>query len=108
MVNVIFSNTEENICHANMDSQIDILNADFSATKSDLNQTPSLFSSAKGDMNVYFTMAEVNHKTSCKSSWGILDAMKSSKRGGIDATDSTHYLNTWVYEIGGVRETFVQ
>ncbi|WP_304235713.1 zinc metalloprotease [Jiulongibacter sediminis] len=101
VVNVIYSNADENISMAQIQSQIDILNADFSASNNDLNQVPSLFSSSVGDMDIHFTLATVNRKSSNKTSWGTRDAMKSSKRGGIDATDPENNLNIWVCEIGG-------
>ena len=101
VVNVLYSNANENISDAQIQSQIDVLNKDFSATNSDLSLVPSAFSSAVSNLEIQFVLSSVVRKSSTKTSWGTRDAMKSAKKGGIDPTTPTTKLNLWVCNIGG-------
>lgn len=84
-----------------IDTQIAILNADFNNSNSNTNSVPSEFASLVANVNITYTLAGVVSKPSSKATWGTNDAMKDSSQGGIDATDSSTYLNIWVCEIGG-------
>lgn len=102
VVNVIYNTAQQNISDAQIASQIDVLNKDFSATNGDisgLNNT--VFAGMGSNVNIHFTLVATNRKQSTKTSWGTRDAMKSSKKGGIDPTDPTTKLNIWVCNIGG-------
>ncbi len=101
VVNVLYANANENISAAQIQSQIDVLNRDFSATNSDLGLVPSAFTSAVSNLEYQFVLSSVVRKASNKISWGTRDAMKSSKKGGIDPTSPTTTLNMWVCNIGG-------
>ena len=101
VVNVIYSNANENISNAQIQSQIDVLNKDFSATNTDLGLVPSAFASAVSNFEIQFTLSSVVRKSSSKTSWGTRDAMKSAKKGGINATSPATTLNLWVCNIGG-------
>ncbi|AWM14916.1 zinc metalloprotease [Flavobacterium sp. NRK F10] len=101
VVNVLYNSASENISLAQIQSQIDILNQDFNGNNPDFNQVPSLFSGVKADIGISFVLDNVIRKSTRKSSWGTRDAMKSSKRGGIDATSPDTKLNIWVCTIGG-------
>ncbi len=101
VVNVLYSNANENISAAQIQSQIDVLNKDFSATNSDLSLVPSAFSSAVSNLEIQFVLSSVVRKATTKTSWGTRDAMKSAKKGGIDPTTPTTKLNLWVCNIGG-------
>ena len=101
VVNVLYGNANENISDAQIQSQIDILNQDFSATNSDLSLVPSAFTSAVSNLEYQFVLSSVVRKAGNKASWGTRDAMKSSKKGGINPTSPTTTLNIWVCNIGG-------
>ena len=101
VVNVLYSNANENISAEQIQSQIDVLNKDFSATNSDLSLVPSAFSSAVSNLEIQFVLSSVVRKASTKTSWGTRDAMKNAKKGGIDPTTPTTKLNIWVCNIGG-------
>lgn len=100
VVNVLYSNSGENISDAQIKSQIDILNADFNATNTDFG-TKTPFDNVKTSMKFTFTLKTTNRQASTKTSWGTRDAMKSSRTGGIDPTDPARNLNIWVCNIGG-------
>jgi hypothetical protein len=101
VVNVLYRTAAENISLAQIQSQIDVLNKDFNATNSDFNQVPALFSGVKANVGISFVLDQVVRKSTTKTSWGTRDAMKSSKKGGLDAISPTTKLNMWVCTIGG-------
>jgi len=100
-VNVLYNTSEQNISDAQIKSQIDVLNADFTAANKDLSLTPDLFKSTTSNLNIKFTLVNVIRKYSTKPRWGTTDAMKSSQKGGIDPTNPETSLNIWVCNIGG-------
>ena len=101
MVINILESSPGNVTQAQIESQIKILNEDFKNNNPNTSSAPSEFSSLVADVDITFTVANINRKTSNKSSWGTRDAMKKSKRGGINPTDPANNLNIWVCEIGG-------
>lgn len=97
VVNVIYRTATENISLAQIQSQIDVLNEDFSATNADYSNTPALFQSVQsGNIDVRFVLDTVIRKSSTKTSWTTNNAMKSTATGGINATSPTTKLNLWV------------
>lgn len=101
VVNVLYKTAAENISDAQIQSQIDVLNKDFTATNSDFNSTPSLFAGVATNVDITFELVTINRKATTKTSWGTRDAMKKSKQGGINPTSPTTTLNLWVCTIGG-------
>ena len=101
VVNVLYKTNSENISLTQIQSQIDVLNEDFNAANSDFNQVPSTFSGVKANVGISFVLDAVYRKSTTKTSWGTADAMKKTKRGGLDPTSPTTKLNLWVCTIGG-------
>ena len=102
VVNVLYKTTAQNISLAQIQSQIDVLNADFAATNSDYNNTPSLYQGVRsGSTGITFVLETVVRKKTNKTSWSTNNAMKSSTQGGISATSPTTKLNMWVCNMGG-------
>ncbi|HEX9958679.1 MAG TPA: zinc metalloprotease [Fibrella sp.] len=101
VVNVIHNGAEENISDLQIQSQITVLNQDFRKTNRDVSSLPSRFSGLASDMEIQFVLLKTVRKASTKTSWGTRDAMKSSKKGGIDPFDPANNLNIWVCNIGG-------
>lgn len=103
VVNVLYNvrRPQENISDAQIQSQIDVLNRDFSATNADVGQTPQPFAGVVAGFDVQFTLAKVVRKVSYRDSWGYRDHMKLERRGGIAATEPTKFLNIWICKIGG-------
>lgn len=100
-VHVIYNTSQQNISDAQINSQIAVLNDDFSATNSDLGQVPEEFAGLVADSEIQFTLAGVTRKASTRTSWGTNDAMKSSSNGGVDVITPETHLNIWVCNIGG-------
>ncbi|QZK90004.1 zinc metalloprotease [Flavobacterium sp. CHNK8] len=101
VVNVLYNSAAENISLAQIQSQIDVLNADFNATNADFSSTPALFSGVAANVGITFVLETVNRKSTSKTSWGTRDAMKKTKQGGLDPTSPTTKLNMWACTIGG-------
>lgn len=111
VVHVLYRTTSENISDAQIQTQIDVLNKDFSATNSDIGNVPSLFSGLVANSEVQFCLATqdpngaattgITRKSTTKTSWGTNDAVKKSSQGGTDPWNAANYLNIWVCNIGG-------
>jgi len=111
VVHVVYNNSTENISNAQINSQIAVLNADFSASNSDISSVPSLFSSRVGDANIQFVLADtdpsgnpssgITRTSTTRSSFGTNNTVKFNSQGGKDAWPSNQYLNLWVCDISG-------
>ena len=100
-VHVIYSNANENISEAQINSQIAVLNEDFTATNGDVGQVPAEFAGLVADSEIEFTLAGVTRKSSTRTSWGTNDAMKFASNGGVDVVTPGTHMNIWVCNIGG-------
>jgi hypothetical protein len=101
VVNVLYKTAAENISDAQIQSQIDVLNQDFTATNADFGSTPALFAGVAANVDITFELVKINRKATTKTSWGTRDAMKKTKQGGLDPTTPTTTLNIWACTIGG-------
>ena len=102
VVNVLYKTAAENVSLAQIQSQIDVLNADFSASNSDIGSIPATFQGVQsGDAGVRFVLDQVIRKVTSKSSWRTDDAMKKSSRGGIDPTSPNTKMNLWCCTLSG-------
>jgi len=88
VVHVLYSNSNENISSAQIQSQIDVLNEDYRRLNGDANQVPNEFSSVASDIEVEFVMATtdpngnptsgITRKSTSRTSWGTNDDMKKN------------------------------
>lgn len=102
VVNVLWKTNAQNISDAQIQSQIDVLNQDFSATNSDYGNIPSTFTGvASGDINVSFVLDQIKRKQTNKNSWQTNDAVKKNAQGGLNPTSPTTKLNIWVCNLAG-------
>lgn len=101
VVNVLYRTASENISDAQIQSQIDVLNRDYTATNTDFSQIPAEFAPVAANIGITFELVKINRKSTTKTSWGTRDAMKKTKQGGLDPTSPTTNLNLWVCTIGG-------
>lgn len=101
VVNVLYRTAAENISDTQIQSQIDVLNKDFTATNADFASTPAEFAGVAANVGITFELAGINRKATTKTSWGTRDAMKSTKKGGLDPTSPATTLNLWACKIGG-------
>ena len=91
-------------------SQIDVLNADFAGLNADSVNIPAAFKSRFGKSELRFCLAQRTPQnapttgiqrlaTSTQSFPGESDPIKYSSMGGADAWDVNKYLNIWVCEM---------
>jgi len=100
VVHVLYNTAVQNISDAQVQSQIDVLNEDFSAVNKDYNNYDAGYGSVKGDMDINFCLVQVIHKQTKHKSFGTNDNMKFNQRGGSDAVDPMHVFNIWVCNLG--------
>ena len=96
-VHVVYSNSNENISDAQINSQIAVLNDDFRRTNNDANNTPSAFAGVAADTEITFSLAGTFRNASTTTAWGTNNAVKSAYP---PVTPETH-MNIWVANIGG-------
>jgi hypothetical protein len=101
VVNVLYKTAAENISDAQIQSQIDVLNKDFTATNPDFANTPAEFAGVAANVGITFELKQIIRKSTTKTSWGTADAMKKTSKGGLAPTSPTTNLNLWVCTIGG-------
>lgn len=100
VVNVLYNTDAENISEAQIQSQIDVLNKDFTAKNSDFKTIPDEFAARAANVDITFELAEIVRKSTTRTSWGFKDEMKKSKYGGINPTSPSTTLNIWACKIG--------
>ena len=111
VVHVVYNSPTENISDAQIQSQIDILNADFRRLNSDTINTPQPFTLVAADTEIEFCLASrdpdgnttngITRTSTTQTSFSTNDGVKFSASGGVDAWNTTKYLNIWVCDIGG-------
>jgi Pregnancy-associated plasma protein-A len=101
VVNVVYKTAAQNISAAQIQTQIDVLNADFAATNSDVANVPTIFQGVKaGNTGVSFVLDQVIRRSTTKTSFTTNDAMKKSA-SGIAPTSPTTKLNMWSCNMSG-------
>lgn len=111
VVHVIYANATQNISQAQIQSQLDVLNDDYSKLNADTTNIPPAFRSVAGNMQIRFELAKrdpngdpttgITRTQTNKSAFSDDDAMKFASRGGHDIWDRDKYLNIWVCNMGG-------
>lgn len=107
VVHVVWHTAAENISDAKIQSQLDVLNADFRRLNADASSTPSAFAGVAADARIEFALA--TRAPDCTATTGITrtetavtgwtrnqTGMLSAAGGGHDPWDVTKYLNIWV------------
>ncbi len=95
---VVYSNSQENISQAQIESQIAVLNEDYAGTNSDISGVPSEFTSVTSvSSGIQFVLANVERHSDSRTSWGTNDAVKYD----YPPTSPSTTLNMWICNIGG-------
>jgi PKD repeat protein len=95
---VVYSNSQENISDAQVQSQITVLNEDYGGSNSDLNNVPSEFTPVTSSgTGIQFVLDGIERHSDNTSSWGTNDAVKSAYPPESPDTK----LNMWICNIGG-------
>ena len=111
VVHVVYKNNTENISDAQIQSQIDVLNEDFSRTNQDASNTPFDFLPYAADMQIEFCLAKrylgvpttgiVRKQTNLAEFPLYSDSIFFTNYGGSSAWNTNRYLNIWVCNISG-------
>ncbi len=118
VVHVVYKNPMENISTAQVLSAIDIINKDYRRLNADTAATPLIFSAIAADCKIEFCLATVDPNGNSTSgitrtsttvtgfdpgtSNGVNysnDLVKYTSTGGIDAWNTSQYLNIWICDL---------
>jgi len=110
VVHILYNSSTQNISDAQVQSQIDVLNADYRKQNADTARIPGYFSPLAADCGFQFVLAGLDtsgkpstgivRKHTVASSFSLNDNIKYTARGGDDAWDRDRYLNIWVGNLG--------
>ncbi len=107
VVHVVYRLARENITDKQIQTQIDVLNEDYSATNADLAGLPAPWKGLATDSGIRFELAKedphgkpstgiTRKKTTAKGFKQASNPVKHSATGGTNAWDTSKYLNIWV------------
>lgn len=94
-----------------VNSQLQVLNEDFSASNDDIGDVPSSFKNDIGNAAIHFELAKINEfgkaqaglnyklKPASFTGYSPLDNQMKLPQGGIAPWDNTKYINVWVTNI---------
>ena len=110
VVHVVWNTTAENLSAAQVQSQIDVLNADFRRLNADAVNTPAGFQSVAADCEIQFCLAQrdpngnattgIEWRQTTVTSFSTNDNVKRTANGGMDPWPAGSYLNLWVCDLG--------
>lgn len=112
VVHVVYNTSQQNISDGQIQSQIDVLNADYRRTNVDAMMTPSVWTSIAADCEIEFCLATtdpngnstngITRTQTSNTSFSLQsNDVKSSSAGGKDAWPNADYLNMWVCNLSG-------
>jgi PKD repeat protein len=111
VAHVVYRTSSQNISDAQIQSQIDVLNADYRKLNADTSNTPSAFAQYAADVEFEFCLATTDPNGA--STTGITRTQTSiqdigstndyyyTSLGGDDIWDRDKYMNIWICEISG-------
>ena len=112
VVHVVWNTNNQNISDTQIQSQIDVLNADFNRTNIDTIMTPSVWKSIATDCDINFCLATtdpnenittgITRTQTSQNSFSMNgDPVMSVADGGTDPWPQNDYLNIWVCKLTG-------
>ncbi len=106
VVHVVYRTPDQNLPDRQVTSQIAVFNQDFRARNADLSKVPYPFRRLVGDARLEFRLATkdargqptsgITRTHTQRASFNTDDAVKRRATGGVDAWDTSRYLNIWV------------
>jgi hypothetical protein len=108
----IVLNNPASVTDAQVTSQIAVLNQDFRKLNADTNLIPAPFKGLAADSEIQFCLANIDPNgnpttgitrttTSVPAFTADYDSVKFTSMGGIDAWNTSNYLNIWVCNLAG-------
>lgn len=118
VVHVIYKTAEQNISYEQIQSQIDVLNEDFSGNSYNKAKIPDVWKNLNDDSNIRFHLARkdpagnpasgITRTPTTLDAFPVSNQMKSTATGGQDAWPDTIYLNIWVCNLANNVLGFAQ
>jgi hypothetical protein len=116
VVHVVYRVTAENISDAQIQSQIDVLNEDYSKTNADISNIPTAFAGVAANSQIQFCLAQqtpngqatngIERVQTTATGFTDNNAVKfldlnaaGQNEGGTPAWDPTRYFNLWVCKL---------
>jgi hypothetical protein len=106
IAHVLYKDDADNISDAQVASQIEVLNEDFSGRNTDLEKVPEPFKEFVGTLGLEFFLADVDpfgaatngitRRQTGVQAFSVDDSMKADASGGTSPWDTARYLNIWV------------
>jgi hypothetical protein len=101
IVHVVYKLAQQNISDAQINSQIAVLNKDFSATNTDKSRVPTPFKGLVTSAHIQFRLVKVTRTKTSQNSFTFDDGVKKASTGGIAPIDPKKNLNIWVCALSG-------
>jgi hypothetical protein len=111
VVHVVYRTDAENISDAQVKSQIDSLNRDYTQKNPDQSTIPGAWKGLAGNPNIQFTLATkdpngkattgITRTKTTRDSFGTGDTVKTKAGGGHPPWQSNRFLNLWACTLGG-------
>jgi hypothetical protein len=111
VVHIVYNSSAQNISDAQVQSQIDVLNADYRKQNADTVHIPEYFGPLAADCGFRFVLATLDtngnatrgivRRHTAVSSFTVNDNIKFAALGGDNAWDRDRYLNIWVGNLSG-------
>jgi uncharacterized protein YoxC len=110
VVHVVYSSAKQNISDEQIQSQIQVLNLDYSAQNEDISNVPEPFKPFIGDARIQFALATkdpagnattgITRTHTSRMEFAVQAKVTSPAQGGAAAWDPARYLNIWVCRLG--------
>ncbi len=112
VVHVVWNTNDQNISDTQIQSQIDVLNADFNRTNIDAINTPNIWQNIAADCEIEFCLANIDPngnpttgitRTQTNTSQFQISgpSVEDASTGGKEPWNINQYLNIWVCNLGG-------
>jgi hypothetical protein len=101
IVHVVHKLPQQNVSDAQINSQIAVLNRDFSAMNPDKSKVPVPFKGLVSNSQIRFQLVKVTRTQTTKNSFTFDDGVKKASTGGIAPIDPKKNLNIWVCALSG-------
>ena len=108
---IVYNTAAQNVSDAQIQSQLNVLNADFRKLNADWTNTPAVFQPLVADAEIQFCMAQqdpngnpttgIVRRSTTVTAFSTNNAVKYTAQGGSDAWDRNRYLNIWVCNLSG-------
>lgn len=118
VVHVIYKTSEQNISYEQIQSQMDVLNEDFSGKSYNKAKIPDVWKNLNGDTKIRFHLARkdpsgnpasgITRTLTTTDAFPVSNQMKSFATGGHDPWPDTSYLNIWVCNLANNVLGFAQ